>query len=100
MGVETKHFYVFGPFRINPEERVLLRDGSPVPLGPKGIETLLVLVQNAGHLVDKDDLLKRFVSALVLHCRSTKDNSQFSDLPHIGRCLLLIGNPNSVTAHE
>jgi len=59
MGVETKHFYVFGPFRIDPRERVLLRDGNPVPLGPKVIETLLVLVQNAGHLVDKDDLLKR-----------------------------------------
>jgi serine/threonine protein kinase len=59
MNMETKHLYAFGPFRLDPEERVLLRDGSPVPLGPKVIETLLLLVQNAGHLVDKDDLMKR-----------------------------------------
>jgi eukaryotic-like serine/threonine-protein kinase len=59
MNAQTKHFYVFGPFRFDPEERVLLRDGSPVPLGPKVIETLLLLVLNAGHLVDKDDLMKR-----------------------------------------
>ena len=59
MNVETKQFYVFGPFRIDPEERVLVRDGSPVALGPKVFETLFLLVQNAGHLVDKEDLIKR-----------------------------------------
>jgi serine/threonine protein kinase/Tol biopolymer transport system component len=59
MNAEIKHFYVFGPFRIDPEQRVLLCDGSPVPLGPKVFETLFLLVQNAGHLVDKDDLMKR-----------------------------------------
>jgi len=52
MNLQTKHFYVFGRFRFDPEERVLLRDGSPVPLGPEVIETLLLLVQNAGHVVD------------------------------------------------
>jgi eukaryotic-like serine/threonine-protein kinase len=59
MNAQTKHFYVFGPFRFDPEERLLLRDGRPVPLAPKAVETLLLLVQNAGHLVDKDDLMKR-----------------------------------------
>ena len=59
MNPQTKHFYAFGPFRFEPEERLLLREGKPVPLGPKVTETLLLLVQNAGHLVDKDDLMKR-----------------------------------------
>jgi DNA-binding winged helix-turn-helix (wHTH) protein/tetratricopeptide (TPR) repeat protein len=59
MNGQTKHLYVFGPFRFDPEERLLLRDGRPVPLAPKAVETLLLLVQNAGHLVDKDDLVKR-----------------------------------------
>ena len=54
----TKQFYVFGPFRLDPEERVLLRDGEAVPLAPKVAETLLLLVQNAGRLVAKDDLIK------------------------------------------
>ena len=52
-------FYAFGPFRLDPEKRVLVRDGKPVPLAPKAIEALLVLVENAGHLVEKDDLIKR-----------------------------------------
>jgi len=59
MSAERKHFYVFAPFFLDPEERVLLRDGSPVPLGPKVLETLLVLVQNAGHVVEKDYVMKQ-----------------------------------------
>jgi TolB-like protein/Flp pilus assembly protein TadD len=51
--------YEFGPFRLNAAERRLLRDGEPVPLQPKVFETLLALVENAGHLVVKEDLLSR-----------------------------------------
>src|SRR5580704_18337451 len=56
---QTKHFYAFGRFRLDPEKRVLVRDGTPVSLAPKAAEALLILVENAGHLVDKDDLMKR-----------------------------------------
>ena len=59
MAQETKRFYDFGPFRFDPAERLLLRHGRPVPLAPKTTDTLLVLIQNAGHLVEKDDLIKR-----------------------------------------
>jgi serine/threonine protein kinase/tetratricopeptide (TPR) repeat protein len=59
MRLHTKHFYAFGPFRLDAEKRVLVRDGTPVPLAPKTAEALLVLVENAGRLVDKDDLMKR-----------------------------------------
>src|SRR5271165_1620310 len=59
MSRETKHFYAFGPFRLDSEKRVLVRDGAPVALAPKLAETLLVLVENAGRLVGKDDLMKR-----------------------------------------
>ena len=55
----AQHFYAFGPFRLDSEERVLVRDGIPVPLAPKAAETLLVLVENAGHLVNKGDLMRR-----------------------------------------
>ena len=57
--MQTKHFYEFGPFRLDPEERLLSRDSQPVPLPPKVIETLLALVESRGHLVDKDALMKR-----------------------------------------
>jgi eukaryotic-like serine/threonine-protein kinase len=59
MGAQTKHFYAFGPFRLDSEKRVLVRDGVPVALAPKAVETLLLLVTNAGRLVDKDELMAR-----------------------------------------
>jgi DNA-binding winged helix-turn-helix (wHTH) protein len=49
--------YQFGPFCLDPSERVLLRDGELVPLAPKTLSTLLVLVQNMGHVVEKDVLM-------------------------------------------
>jgi DNA-binding winged helix-turn-helix (wHTH) protein len=51
--------YIFGPFSLDPEARVLLRDGEPVPTAGKTLDTLLLLVQNRGRLVDKDELLSR-----------------------------------------
>lgn len=56
---QTRLFYEFGPFRLDTEKRVLVHEGTPVSLTPKAAETLVVLVENAGHLVDKDDLMKR-----------------------------------------
>jgi DNA-binding winged helix-turn-helix (wHTH) protein/Tol biopolymer transport system component len=58
MGKETKHFYEFGPFRLDPDQRLLLRDNQPVPLQPKAFETLLVLVQHSETVVLKDELMK------------------------------------------
>src|SRR5467141_3349214 len=40
-------------------ERVLLRDGQPITLPPKDLETLLVLVERAGHIVEKEELLEK-----------------------------------------
>lgn len=55
----AKQIYEFGEFRIDAEERLLLRNGKPIPLTPKAFETLLALVENSGHVVKKDDLMKR-----------------------------------------
>ena len=51
--------YEFGPFLLNAAERVLMCQGKRVPLTPKVFETLLVLVENAGHIVPKETLFKR-----------------------------------------
>jgi eukaryotic-like serine/threonine-protein kinase len=59
MNEKTRHLYGFGPFRLEPKECLLILDGKPVPLPPKAFETLLFLVENAGHLVDKDELIGR-----------------------------------------
>jgi TolB-like protein/Tfp pilus assembly protein PilF len=54
----AKRTYTFGRFRLDAIERVLLRDGEPVSLTPKALETLVVLVENSGHIVEKDYLMK------------------------------------------
>ena len=51
--------FVFSPFRMDPARRLLTRDGQPIALKPKEFDTLLVLVEEDGHVVDKDDLLAR-----------------------------------------
>jgi len=51
--------YDFDVFRLEPQERLLLRNGKPIPLTPKAFETLLVLIETRGHLVEKDELLRR-----------------------------------------
>src|SRR5690348_2428672 len=59
MSQKAKQFYAFGPFHLDARECLLILDGEPVPLAPKAFEALLMLVENAGHLVDKDDLMRR-----------------------------------------
>jgi len=58
MSKERQRFYEFGPYRVDPDERVLLRDQQPIPLPPKVFETLLILVQHSERVVLKDDLMK------------------------------------------
>ncbi len=57
MSQETKPFYDFKNFRLDADERVLLRDGKPVSLTPKAFQLLQILVENHGHIVDKDKLM-------------------------------------------
>ena len=58
MSNQEKHFYEFGPFRLDPVKRRLLRDGQPVPLTPKAFDTLLELVRQSGKTIEKDDLMR------------------------------------------
>jgi len=57
MSREIKRLYEFDSFRLDPAERQLLRNGVPVPLTPKVFQTLVVLVERSGHLVEKEELL-------------------------------------------
>jgi DNA-binding winged helix-turn-helix (wHTH) protein/TolB-like protein/Tfp pilus assembly protein PilF len=54
-----KKVFEFGPFRLDGAERVLLRDGQPVPLTLKAFAVLMLLVEKNGHLVEKDELMNR-----------------------------------------
>ncbi len=55
----TKHFFEFGPFRVDASNRLLLRDGEVVPLPPKAFDILLALVEGSGEVLQKEDLMAR-----------------------------------------
>ena len=61
MGMPGKanFIYEFGPFRLDPGERRLSREGQPITLRAKIFDTLCVLVEAHGHLLDKDELIHR-----------------------------------------
>src|SRR5262252_1373670 len=48
----------FGPFRLDPVRRLLWRDSELIPLKSKAFQTLLVLLENQGRVMDKDELMK------------------------------------------
>ncbi len=52
-------YYEFGSFRIDPLKRLLLRDGSPVALPPKAFDALLILLENSGRVVDRNELMEK-----------------------------------------
>jgi len=56
---ESRLMYQFGPFQVNVAERKLLRNGNSVSLTPKAFEVLLILVENHGRVVEKDELINR-----------------------------------------
>ena len=59
MNEQSQPSYEFGPFSLNAGKRLLLRDGEPVPLAPKVLETLLALIENRERVITKDELLKQ-----------------------------------------
>ena len=58
-GREMPQLYEFGPFRLNPVERKLSRGKKVVELTPKAFDTLHLLVQNSGHLLEKEELIRK-----------------------------------------
>ena len=58
MSKENRQVFEFGPFRIDTVNRQLMRDGEVVPLKAKAVDTLLLLIENRGDVLEKDDLME------------------------------------------
>jgi DNA-binding winged helix-turn-helix (wHTH) protein len=58
--------YGFGPFELQPDNRRLLKDGAAISLRPRAFDLLLALVERAGHLVTKDELLDQVWPKVVV----------------------------------
>src|SRR5215468_1689213 len=59
MVTQARRVYEFGPFRLIPEERQLLRGNEPVRLTSKCFDLLIALVERGGHLIEKAELMER-----------------------------------------
>jgi len=53
----ANRFYEFMNFRLDETDRLLLRDGEIVQLTPKAFDILLLLIQNSGHMLTKDEMI-------------------------------------------
>lgn len=58
MGHAETRTFAFGPFLLVPAERRLLRNDSPVQLTPKAFALLVLLVENAGSALSKDQIIE------------------------------------------
>ena len=77
--VRTNRFYRFGSFRLDADARVLLRNGGVVPLPPKVIDTLLVLVKSAGQPVEKEALIHAVGRTPLSRKTTSPTTSRFSE---------------------
>ena len=83
-----QRFYDFDVFRVDVSRRLLMRQCEPVPLTPKAFDILLVLVQNRGRVVEKDErlivvILK--IGALPLVRNAPGDGVHFRPSPPLQR---------------
>src|SRR5258708_20660381 len=58
--------YRFGPFELQPDKRRLLKDSATISLRPRAFDLLVALVERAGHLVTKDELLDQVWPKMVV----------------------------------
>lgn len=103
--MKKKIYYQFGRFRIDVEAGVLFEDDVTVPLPPKAMETLLVLVRHHGNVVTKADLmgavwpdtfveegsLTQHISLLrkILHDKRSEDHPVIQTIPKRGYRFIL-----------
>ncbi len=56
----------FGPFALSVSERLLTRDGIPVELGARTLDTLIALVSRANDVIGKRDLMARIWPDMIV----------------------------------
>jgi Tol biopolymer transport system component/DNA-binding winged helix-turn-helix (wHTH) protein len=59
MNEQSHYIYEFGPFRLDAQKRLLLREGTHIKLFPKEFDTLLALVEHWGQVLEKDELMRQ-----------------------------------------
>src|SRR5215210_7313443 len=50
--------YEFGRFSVDASERLLFDGQATIPLAPKAFDTLLLLIENGGHVLSKEEIME------------------------------------------
>jgi DNA-binding winged helix-turn-helix (wHTH) protein/TolB-like protein/Flp pilus assembly protein TadD len=58
VATKIKHFYEFGEFRLDAENHSLWRGGELVHISPKALHILILLVEEKGAVVSREELMK------------------------------------------
>src|SRR5262245_13447828 len=74
MAMPNDNLYEFDHFRLDLAEKMLTRDGATVPLTPKAFDTLVLLVEKSGRLVEKDELMNRLWPDTLVEENSLSQN--------------------------
>lgn len=82
--------YAFRNFVLDVGEGLLLCNGQQVPLTPKALETLIVLLENSGHVCSKDELMKR-----VWPESFVEDNNLSQNISQLRKALETVGEKAS-----
>src|SRR5439155_9748161 len=95
----ARRFYEFGPFRLDPNRHRLFCGDEIVALSPKAIQTLILLVENRGKLLERETLMDALwphvivedanltvaVSQLRKALNQNGDNAEFIEtIPRVG----------------
>jgi TolB-like protein/DNA-binding winged helix-turn-helix (wHTH) protein len=95
MSLNRKELYEFGPFSLDPQERILWREGKPLAATPKVFDTLLFLVRNQGRVLTKDELLQElwpgtFVEEVNLAVNISTLRKLLGENPQDGRYIVTV----------
>jgi len=78
----TRQYLWFESYCIDPKRRLLIKDGTPLPVTGKEFETLLVLVENAGRVLDKEEILQKVWPQAIV-----EENNLTQHISHLRRLL-------------
>jgi Tol biopolymer transport system component/DNA-binding winged helix-turn-helix (wHTH) protein len=74
MNHHQSRFYEFGEFRLDAHKRLLLKNGELVHLTHKVFEVLLVLIQNSGRVLEKDELMNQVWEGTIVEEANLKNS--------------------------
>lgn len=59
MSLPVRHLYEFGEFRLDTQEKFLMRGEEHLELTPKAFELLTFFIENPGRLLKKDEIMEK-----------------------------------------